>query len=349
MIRQAATFPSLPAHVGLMPPSVVQRPAPPHGKRRCHYRAAAAVTAMTFFVGRRGLVLRSTSRTLALHSSRSAAREQQVLRLREPESGSEVVLVACMHFNPRSVALAADTARQLADSGQLGAVVVESCPTRWEKANNMHPAGSPLRILLDNEMQAASDVAEASGKPVVLGDQRVEEVGAEVAAAAKEALADLATPLNGGWARTGSEIVQGFRLLSNNRVGKNKGEPDNSSIGPLDFMDLGLMLGIPVSLVRYCLSTLLKAPAVFAAVVAFLVFFSYLPESPISDLISFVCEVLSLRVLLSVLLRDRDIILAKSIAATCKASGGPGRAVVAILGAAHCNGVKRHLLEVSST
>lgn len=44
-----------------------------------------------------------------------------------------------------------------------------------------------------------------------------------------------------------------------------------------------------------------------------------------------------------VLLRDRDLILAQSIRRTCGTLSNPG-AVVAVLGAAHCNGVKRHLL-----
>ena len=44
-----------------------------------------------------------------------------------------------------------------------------------------------------------------------------------------------------------------------------------------------------------------------------------------------------------VLLRDRDVILAESIRRTCATPGGSGT-VVAVLGAAHCNGVKRHLM-----
>jgi pheromone shutdown protein TraB len=44
-----------------------------------------------------------------------------------------------------------------------------------------------------------------------------------------------------------------------------------------------------------------------------------------------------------VLLRDRDLILAESIRRTCAAPGERGT-VVAVLGAAHCNGVKRHLM-----
>jgi len=269
-----------------------------------------------------------------------------------------VVLVGCMHFNPCSVSKAARVTQQLSEQGELGAVVIESCPSRWEKVLQMQAAGSPLRALLDNEMQAAAEVAEAAGQPVVLGDQKVEVIADEVNSLTKEALADLASPLQGGWQRTVMEIMKGFKRLLDSRSSKVARSPSDThetvaaeakdTIDVQDFLDPELFLGIPVAVSRYLVSTLVRAPKVFAGFVATVWLLDVVPESPLSTLLDVVVNVLFLRVFLGALLRDRDSTLAQSIGEACKVSGGPGRTVVAILGAAHCNGVRRNLLKVRS-
>ena len=66
----------------------------------------------------------------------------QLLRFVDPKTQGEVVLVGTMHYNPSSIALAADTVRAAAEAQELRAVLVESCPTRWNATLAMQPQGS---------------------------------------------------------------------------------------------------------------------------------------------------------------------------------------------------------------
>mmetsp|Transcript_95215 Transcript_95215/g.269098 ORF Transcript_95215/g.269098 Transcript_95215/m.269098 type:complete len:383 (-) Transcript_95215:93-1241(-) len=318
---------------------------------------AAATTTAASGGARRRCIPRRLRRQASLRRHgvlrRAMAREPQVIPFAEPGTRAEVVLVGCMHFNPRSVQKATTVANQLAEQGELFAVVVESCPTRWAKVREMQPAGSPLRALLDNEMQAAAEVAEANGRPVVLGDQRFEELRAEVSEFSQVALNDLASPFDGGWQRTATDIVEGLAgLLGNVRRKMSRGEPSDNgeAFGLVDFLDPLLFLGAPVAITRYFLSMSLRVPLLVAGVVGVLIVLALLPDSWGSDVVNLVFNVLFLRVFLKALLRDRDVILADSIRDACAQAtrDGPGRTVVAILGAAHCNGVRRHLLEGAS-
>eukprot|EP00933_Yihiella_yeosuensis_P020041 TRINITY_DN16166_c0_g1_i4.p1 TRINITY_DN16166_c0_g1~~TRINITY_DN16166_c0_g1_i4.p1 ORF type:complete len:371 (+),score=71.87 TRINITY_DN16166_c0_g1_i4:23-1135(+) len=276
----------------------------------------------------RGQARHSQVRRLA--AATSTERELQVLPLIEPSTGSEVVLVACMHFNPRSVNKATAVTKTLADRGALGAVVIESCPTRWERVEEVQGQGSLMRSLLDNEMQAAAEVAEAAGEPVVLGDQRIEELADEISAVGKQALEDLASPFEGGWQRTGSELMAGFlrlgdagkRRLQDKATGSEQEKPPWSpaeeSIGLLDFLDLELMIGTPIAYLRYILSTLMKAPQLLAIIVAIAGFFAVLPENIFSDLLNFFFGVILARIFLAAILRDRDTVLARSVRRACE-------------------------------
>eukprot|EP00419_Tripos_fusus_P075577 CAMPEP_0172893112 /NCGR_PEP_ID=MMETSP1075-20121228/147730_1 /TAXON_ID=2916 /ORGANISM="Ceratium fusus, Strain PA161109" /LENGTH=222 /DNA_ID=CAMNT_0013747917 /DNA_START=461 /DNA_END=1129 /DNA_ORIENTATION=+ len=216
------------------------------------------------------------------------------------------------------------------------------------------PPGTPLRSFLDNEMQAAAEVAEAAGRPVVLGDQTVEQLTKELGEAAKAATLDMLS-VNG--LKHSIDVVFGQSLLitgllqQGNRVSFRNGE---ESIGLRDFLDPALLLGTPVAVCRYLFSTLLRAPTAAFWVAAIFALESAVPDSPEgSDLISDVfwwglqlfILLWMLRILFTALLRDRDSVLAESIKEACLASSGPGRAVVAVLGAAHCNGVKQSLLQ----
>lgn len=265
----------------------------------------------------------------------------------DEQTGCEVVLVGCMHFNPVSVEKAARVTRQLSEEGRLGAVVVESCPSRWATVKALQPIGSPLRGILDNEMQAASEAAEASGRPVILGDQRVEDLSDDVREKAKAVFYDLATPWSGGWLRTVEEIAHGLRELLNGQVRRRveaAAEPPGESFGLNDLLDMELLLWAPLSIIRYCISLLVKAPVIFAALATMVGFLLVVPESLTTDFFDILIDVAFVRIFLGALLRDRDVILARSIVDACKAYGGPERAVVAVLGAAHCNGVRRWVL-----
>ncbi|CAK9088543.1 Uncharacterized protein SCF082_LOCUS41811, partial [Durusdinium trenchii] len=176
---------------------------------------------------------------------------------------------------------------------------------------------------------------------VVLGDQRIEELFEQISRAFGEALEDLLSPMSGGWWKTGTEIFQGLQLLFQRKSAQGK---DFEGLGLWDFADPKLVLGFAVAVPRYLLSTALKAPKLILYIV---VLFGLAELSQflgiLGDLIFLAIELVFLRLILCVLLRDRDLVLARSIRQTCGATGSAG-SVVAVLGAAHCNGVKRHLL-----
>ena len=66
-----------------------------------------------------------------------ALRRPQTVVCRDARTQREVTLVGCMHYNPASIALAADCVRE---APALGAVVVESCESRWRKTQQTSPA-----------------------------------------------------------------------------------------------------------------------------------------------------------------------------------------------------------------
>lgn len=105
-----------------------------------------------------------------------------------------------MHYNPASIALAADTVRRLAQADNLAAIVLETCPSRWAKTLKMQPPGTLMRGVLDNEFQAATEAAQP-GVRVVLGDQRIEDLGVSARAVVKSTWLDFSDPLGGGWGR----------------------------------------------------------------------------------------------------------------------------------------------------
>jgi hypothetical protein len=120
-----------------------------------------------------------------------------VLRFVDCKTQQTVVLVGSMHYNPHSISLAAEAVQAEAVAGTLRAVVVESCPTRWNSTLKNQPAGSFLRGLFDNEMQAAAETAESFGYSVALGDQAIEDTGRRVAQLAAATLVEALTPLAG--------------------------------------------------------------------------------------------------------------------------------------------------------
>ncbi|CAE7808111.1 unnamed protein product [Symbiodinium sp. CCMP2456] len=190
---------------------------------------------------------------------------------------------------------------------------------------------------------AAAEIAEERSIDVVLGDQRIEDLTRDITTAGRAAIDDMLSPLE-GWQRTGAALVTGMANLANLR--KRKAEASAGSeegLGLADFADPELIFGFVVAVPRYVLSTALKAPTLLAGVLAFYLACAVLPSGILGDLIMIAAEAVLFRVILQVLLRDRDLILAENIKRVCqkKDSGS----VVAVLGAAHCNGVRRLLLE----
>jgi hypothetical protein len=333
----------------------------------------------------------SRMRATALTDYMMESQQSQILTFIEPTTGTRVALVGAMHYNPMSIALASSTCEKYVESEQLHSVIVESCPTRWEKTLTSQPTGSFKRKLFNNEMQAAADVATRNNLPVVLGDQDIAATNKRMGQTFKQSVVDLFTPWNGGWTSLYNDISEAGKLAL---------PTGDQYLGTKSFFNVGLLLAAPVSLVRYPLSFMVKSPAVGIPAVVGLVYallnsgdsqfvgttvVERVQEVLTSATIFGVESAVLARVFLVALLAERNEILAASILAECRKAAGtaavkvkpsPGagqfwamlsggnsnsgsgnsdsakqgtqngaeKVVVAVLGAAHVNGI-RLLLE----
>lgn len=327
----------------------------------------------------------------------------QVLEFREPRTNVTVMLVGAMHYNPASVALAEDTCRKLAESSSLGSVVIESCNIRWEAAKEMKAKMPIVSKLLGNEMRAACDVSEEYGRPVVLGDQLINVTVARLKETFSETASDIISPFGGGWTRFQNDVVKAFRETNPSGDGY---------IGASGLLDPKLIAGLPISFLKYPASYLTRSPGGTLLFGTFLYLLNSLEQANAAEaltadvsspayILSSVAStgfavletVFFARLLLVVLLAERNVTLAQSILEQCEIySGvdavgglnGPNdvdkffsglmapvkkmfgsseatqnyslrgadedgeKVVVAILGMAHCNGIKKILMEGQS-
>ena len=166
----------------------------------------------------------------------------QVLSFKEPLSGVTVKIIGSMHYNPYSIELAENVIENAARSNRLGAVVIESCNTRWK---NMTPTStlssssssssssslplltseiilnsaksiktqfqSNMKKLLKNEMKASFDMANKYQIPTILGDQNIEETGKRAKNIVATTLSDLIRPYNGGWVNIYKNLKNDFQ------------------------------------------------------------------------------------------------------------------------------------------
>lgn len=315
--------------------------------------------------------------------------EPQVLRFRDPVTQCKVVLVGAMHYNPKSIRTAARVVKETSVNGNLGAVVLETCPERWEASLSLHPRGSFLRKVLDNEMQSAAEQAQDAGRPVILGDASNEVTSRRMRDVGDVVRDDLSTPQSGGWVRFASKIFTGEILPaeetkqqqkvlgceeaeeaaaaashpSNRRRGDDWTAEQESEGGFLtlrDALDATLLLYLLVSFARYLAAIGLKTQnsvrLPFFGWLSFLCFkiwttagdegawtaLSALETSELFAVGLFVCLVA--RVYATILLDERDQILAENISSQLDANArewGEDCTVVAVVGMAHCNGIKR--------
>ena len=303
------------------------------------------------------------------------SKHRQALRFCDARTGVDVVLVGTMHYNPASIELASSTVASLGDADALGSVVLETCPTRWAKTLKFQPRGSPMRALLDNEFQAAVEAAPDTAR-VVLGDQRIEDLSNSAKAQFKSTVADFASPLDGGWRRLWDDARFAYA-----REVVGVGGFESLRFADLA-LDPALVAATPLSLFRYPLAWSIKSPKVTVPFLGFVYGLSILPslvpagavdanthqyvasgaENAVSALFLLLdaLEIVFLsRLFLKALLETRNDILAKSVRDACaferaerrkettrgatRARRAP-RTVVAILGAAHRNGVQARLL-----
>lgn len=163
------------------------------------------------------------------------------------------------HYNPASINLAEQC---VVETEGLGAVVVESCESRWRRTREISPLGSPGRRLLPSEMMAAAAVAEERGVPLSLGDADVGELGPRLKELLVESLRDLLSPA--GWKRIYDDLARGAALAFDTS------DLDGDNLKLEDFLRPDILLGFLASAGRYPLAAFVKAPVqfgTFAAVV----------------------------------------------------------------------------------
>ena len=193
-------------------------------------------------------------------SSSTFVEKPQILSFHEPTTNVKVILVGAMHYNPWSISLAAETIKALAIRDQLHSTVIESCPDRWKKTLERQPQGSIFRALFDNEMQTAADVSLSFSRSLVLGDQNITITNTRMMQLFAESILDLMNPFNGGWSRISDEI----KSIAAKIIIKKPNDRKYLSFG--DFFSPYLLLGAPVSLIRYPLAIIFKSPLIGLAI-----------------------------------------------------------------------------------
>lgn len=363
-------------------------------------------------VGAESFVPHLTSPTVETPRSALAAVAPQLLEFQEPRTNVTVILVGAMHYNPASIALAANTVETLGQSNALGAVIVEQCDIRWNKTAELlaqRPYLEPFyRAALSNEMRQACDAALSYNCPVILGDQRVNLTFASIQQTAKQTVQDLLTPIV-GWKRLYDDVRTNFDLA----VPLGEGY-----LNAVSLLDTRLLLAAPVSFVKYPLSFLVRNPITTSIAFSLLLGIDALDQSATLDslvggeasaadiTLSFAFAALETifvaRIFLKPMLAERNVILAQNILEQCKiyqstpavkqqskpwwwpatatvaapiatqqegessvldkivyapetlAAGicpndrpkdNTAKTVVAVLGMAHCNGIKKLLME----
>eukprot|EP00981_Chlorochromonas_danica_P006267 scaffold1345_cov173-Ochromonas_danica.AAC.6 len=132
-----------------------------------------------------------------------------------------------MHYNPSSIALTKNTIATLAEENNIASVIVECCPIRWNRTHELLPDDNEeqeqivaerntqdnplLKKLLYNEMIAANEMAEKYNIPFVLGDQLINVTTSRIRQAALDTIKDLLNPIN-GWQRLYNDVVSSARV-----------------------------------------------------------------------------------------------------------------------------------------
>lgn len=307
----------------------------------------------------------------------------QVLDFVEPTTGVPIRLVGAMHYNPRSIQVALENINDLAVEGQLGSIVIESCDIRW----NATLENELMKDALMSEMKAAHDLGMKYSRPVVLGDQRINITVAELKKGAKEAVLDLVQPWNGGWGRLADSILTARREavpFGDQFLGLGSYfDAKLLAASPVSLVKYPLSYAVKSPFVAAVVGALILIGGVDSsdAYVSDAVGTTDILESLV---VSTLETVIFGRVFLKELLQDRNVVLAEAILAQCRnyeaentekgwfdtlfnmksngdrATGAvyaPGsvvgrpedrKTVVAVLGLAHCNGIKKLLTEAKS-
>ncbi|KAL7460250.1 hypothetical protein ACHAXS_000712, partial [Conticribra weissflogii] len=316
--------------------------------------------------------------TLSSPSSSSSLRSQ-ILDFVEPTTGVNVKLIGAMHYNPASIRLATDTINALAAEDKLGSIIIESCDIRW----NSTLENEFIQSALQSEMRAAHDLGLLYQRPVVLGDQRINITVAQLKNGAKEAMSDLIQPWNGGWQRLFDSIRTAREEavpLGSNFLGIGSFlDPKLLLAAPASLIKypMSYFVKSPVA-TAVVLSVLVLLSGDEASANSLATDELGLPDMLVSLLVSALETVVFARIFLKELLAERNEVLAFNILQQCrnyeskevrsgwnffpaaddqsdKSTGAvyapgsvtakpeEGKVVVAVLGLAHCNGIKKIL------
>jgi len=306
-------------------------------------------------------------------SAMPAGRTPQVIRLRDNVTQQEIRIVGAIHNNPASIALSMNEVvlALKQHNGQLGALVVESCQSRWNRSFEDFPPGSLIARLTPSETQSAASVAQKSGVPIMLGDTDIGPLADRVAKLTKQYLFDLFNPFFGGWRLTIRDLRRTVRSnLDTSDIAESKLLLDGEApLSVIDFVRPEVLLGFLVTFLRYPLVIALQAPlpyiifalvwfalssstirledsfaalgAISDAVVESDAFWILKAEAGIFLNLAAAIYVLILRTYLVAFIEQRNAHIARSIRRAAAERKAP---VVAILGSVHANGVARLLM-----
>lgn len=270
-----------------------------------------------------------------------------------------------MHYNPFSIRKVTQIIHSYGSAGRLGSAVIESCEERWSTTQRIQPKGSKLRWFLDNEFQAAAELAEQYDARLILADENISKNNKRINSVLTQTIQDLCKPLL-GWDSILSDLQRGWRENVDPQLPTNsKVEPQGAKIflDRSDLFDFEMLQSAPISLMRYVFGFVAKKPIPGACLLIWLVgLIGYGTIHGIGNDLSlldefkataaglllniFIAVPLLGRVLLVTLLGDRNEILAENIRSECQRLQRTGcceDVVVVVLGLAHCNGVKRLL------
>mmetsp|Transcript_8764 Transcript_8764/g.18979 ORF Transcript_8764/g.18979 Transcript_8764/m.18979 type:complete len:328 (-) Transcript_8764:360-1343(-) len=291
------------------------------------------------------------AKAAALSPRTGAFPSRGIVRLVEKTSGTNVLLVGTMHYNPASSALAASTIHQEAEADRLRAVLIELCASRWNSSNAKRwtRARTFKRFALEDEFQVAFEAADDVGLDVELADQPVEETVERIRQVLQQTANDMFTL--DGWRNIVGDVRGACLRMQAADIGIRL--PDMLS-------DFALLLGAPVALIRYPLASPTLFTGLLGVFAALSPLINYLDtdganagplETSVEVAVTLVMTMLLARVVLVALIEERNAVLAAKILEACRrppmraAGGAAGGAesVVAVMGMVHVNGVVRLL------
>ena len=275
-------------------------------------------------------------------TSLAALRSPSVVPLIDAETRTPVILVGTMHYNPASVRVVESTIRSVAASEDgLRSVAIELCSARWNStiAAKWSTAPSLKRYLSEDEFQVAFETSRACGAAdIVLADQPIKLTARRFGEALLRTGRDCVTVA--GWRRIGGD----FRSALDQAPGFARAS-----------LDAGILAGAPVALARYAYQSPAALPFLLGSSVALTAAQAYDQATgataDVSDsLITAVVGTVLARAVFVALIEERNLALTENIRRACEqrhdgdgddaSSCGPGRAVVAVMGMAHLEGVR---------